>query len=269
MPGAFACACLLTQTAGAQSLKPSMKDQVKLGLRAAEEIRKKEKVLSENDPRVKLLREVGMRLLATLPEKERLEKPWKYSFDVIQNKEVNAFALPGGPVFFYTGLLSRLKTVDQIAGVLSHELTHVRKEHWARDYARGLEQNALITIGGMLLGVNPTLMQGASLFETFGLALPRSRRAETEADLVGFDMMVQAGYNPNGMVEVFKMLHETGPKKGPPEFMSTHPDEVHRIKKLEDMVSASGRAYPAPTRIPLDAVLPYRTLELRGFLIGN
>lgn len=246
-----------------------MRDQVKLGQRASKEIREKEKVLPDGDPRVILLRQVAQRLIATLPEKERKEKPWIYSFDVIQNKEINAFALPGGPVFFYTGLLERLTTVDQLAGILGHELTHVRSEHWARDYARSLEQNALITIGGMLLGVNGTLMQGVGLFETLGLALPRSRRAETEADRIGFEMMVQAGYNPTGMVEVFKMLHATGPKKAPPEFMSTHPDELKRIRTLEEMVAKKAGTYPPSTPMPAIASVPYRSLKLRGFMLGN
>jgi predicted Zn-dependent protease len=247
-----------------------MKDQVKLGKKAAEEIRKKEKVLPETDGRVKLIREVGARLVAQIPEKERGEKPWVYTFDVIQNKEINAFALPGGPVFFYTGLLDKVNTVDQIAGIIGHELTHVRKEHWARDYARSLEQNGLILIGGMLLGAGDLLMQGASLFETYGLALPRSRRAETEADRTGFEMMAAAGYNPQGMIDVFKMLHATVGKKAPPEFMSDHPEDKKRIQTLEAFLQKNPATYPPQTPIPPSARSPYRSaLEIRGFMLGN
>ncbi|HRF59802.1 MAG TPA: M48 family metallopeptidase [Fimbriimonadaceae bacterium] len=252
-------------------LKPSMREQVKLGKSASEQIRKdpKVKVLPDTDLRVKLLRRIADRLMKTIPEKEVKSKPWVYSFDVIQDDEINAFALPGGPVFFNTGLLKMMDTEDQVAGVLAHEIIHVRKEHWARDYARTLEQQGLFLIAGLLLGVNDTLMQGASLLETYGLQLPRSRRFETEADTEGYAMMVQAGYNPQGMVDVFVMLNANHKGK-PPEFMSTHPDEKNRIKKLQDMLAKAPQAYPPQTPI----VGPWRKreqaiLQVRGLLVGR
>lgn len=258
-------------SAVAFDLKPSMREQVKLGKSAADQIRKdpKVKILPESDLRVRLLRRVADRLMKTIPEKESKSKPWVYSFDVIQDDEINAFALPGGPVFFNTGLLKMLDTEDQIAGVLAHEMVHVRKEHWARDYARSLEQQGLFLIAGLLLGVNDTLMQGASLLETYGLQLPRSRRFETEADTDGYAMMVQAGFNPQGMVDVFVMLNANHKGK-PPEFMSTHPDEKNRIKKLQEMLAKSTQKYPAQTPI----VGPWRKreqaiLQVRGVLLGR
>lgn len=253
----------------AQMFKPSMRDQVKIGKRASDEIRKKEHVLPDHDSRVKLLREIGERLVAQVPEKERKDKPWVYTFDVIQSRQINAFALPGGPIFFYTGLLDRLTTVDQIAGIVGHEIVHVRKEHWARDYSKTLEQQGLILLGGMLLGLNNSLMQGASLFETYGLALPRSRHAETEADKMGYDMMVGAGYNPQGMIDVFKTLHKTAGSK-PPEFMSSHPDEMNRIRALEDFVAKSPRPFAPQTPIPVEARSPYLAfVQVSGFVVGR
>ncbi|MEJ5171131.1 MAG: M48 family metalloprotease, partial [Fimbriimonadales bacterium] len=106
--------------ARADLFRPSKEDQVKLGQRAAGELRKKEKVLPDDDPRVALLRRIAGRIVDQLPEADR--KTWKFSFDVIESKDVNAFALPGGPVFFYTGLLSKLGTEDQVAAVLAHEV---------------------------------------------------------------------------------------------------------------------------------------------------
>lgn len=249
--------------------KPSMREQVKIGKRASEEIRKKEHALPDDDPRVKLLREIGERLVAQIPEKERKDKPWVYTFDVIQSRQINAFALPGGPVFFYTGLLDRLTTVDQIAGIVGHEIVHVRKEHWARDYSKTLEQQGLILLGGLLLGVNSTLMQGASLVETYGLALPRSRHAESESDKIGYQMMVDAGYNPQGMIDVFRMLNETAGSK-PPEFMSSHPDEKKRIRALEEFVAKNPKPFPPQTPIPVEARSPYLAfLQMRGFMVGR
>lgn len=255
-----------------QWLKPSMREQVKIGQQAAKEIRsnRKNKVLPDTDPRVVMIREIGARLLAQIPESEHKSKPWVYTFDVVDSKDVNAFALPGGAIFFHTGLLERLTTVDQIAGILGHEIVHVRKEHWARDYAKTLEQQGLIMIGGLLLGANSAIMQGASLVETYGLALPRSRKAEEESDKIGFEMMVAAGYNPRGMIEVFEMLHKTTGKHAPPEFMSTHPSEAGRIKKLETYLLQAGRPFPPQTPIPFEAGgMPRPMLWARGFLLGG
>src|SRR5690349_21378268 len=130
---AFICAMSvgLTNLSYADAFKPSKADQVKLGKQAADELRKKEKVLPRSDSRAVKLREVGNKILAQMDLKGQ---PWEFSFDVIQSKEVNAFALPGGPVFFYTGILDKIHTEDELAGILGHELTHVVREHWAYAY---------------------------------------------------------------------------------------------------------------------------------------
>ena len=107
-------------TASAQFSKPSVEQQIDLGKRAAAELRKSEKVLPASDPRVKLVRRIGRRLLSSIPASEN----WEFSFDVIQSKQVNAFALPGGPTFIYTGLLDKLKTEDELAGIMGHTHTH-------------------------------------------------------------------------------------------------------------------------------------------------
>src|SRR4051812_10181436 len=97
---AIAVAAVFMGHASADTFKPSRAQQIDLGLRAASDIRRKEKVLPGSDERVQMLRRVADRLLGSLTEAK--DKEWKYSFDVVQSKELNAFALPGGPVFFYT-----------------------------------------------------------------------------------------------------------------------------------------------------------------------
>lgn len=225
--------------------KPSKADQVKLGQRAAADISKKEKVLPDSDWRVRKLREVAGKILSTNPDGSK--EPWKYSFDVINNKDVNAFALPGGPVFFYTGLFDKFKTEDQLAAVLSHELTHVRKEHWARAYADQQKRALGLSVILMLLRANRTVTDLASISNELLVSLPYARRDETEADMVGFDMMVKAGYNPEGMAQVFQILRDSAKGGKPPEFLSTHPDDKNRINRIEDKIKKSGKTYPAST----------------------
>jgi len=230
----------------ADPFRPSPADQVKLGKQAADEVRRKERILPSSDMRVRVMREIGAKLLSTISNDERTKKPWQFSFDVVDNKTMNAFALPGGPTFFYTGLLSKLRTEDQLAGVLAHEIAHTRKEHWASAYAenqkRSLGLMAILTI----LGANKTAFDLAGVSNALLFTLPFSRKHETEADNIGYDMMTGAGYNPQGMVDVFKILSQGG--GGGPEFLSTHPDGKNRVKRLEEKVRKDTHRY-SPQRV--------------------
>lgn len=235
--------------AHADAFKPSKKDQVDLGQRAAKQVRSEEKLVSDRDVRVIKLREIAERLLiASAPAKP---EPWKFSFNLIDRpKELNAFAFPGGPIYFYTGLFDKFTTEDQIAGVLAHEITHVQREHWAYAYAdqqkRALGLAVLLTI----LDANKTLADVASIGNEVIYTTKYSRKHETESDDKGFAMMVKAGFNPQGMVDSFKVL-KAGSKGGKvPEWISTHPDLDKRVKALEDRISKSSKTYPAQMPLP-------------------
>src|ERR1044072_679897 len=205
--------------AQAQFNTPSKQQQVQLGRQASDEIGAKETVLPAFDEKVKLLRSVANRIMSTFDDSK---EPWQYSFDVLQNKELNAFALPGGPVFFYTGLLDKLKTEDQVAGVLAHELTHVRRQHWAYQY-RDQQQKSFL-LGSILIfaKANREMASIATIGLDVLVNLPYSRKHETEADDRGYDIMIKAGYNPEGMADVFQVLKTSGGGK-PPPFLSSRP----------------------------------------------
>ena len=241
---AMVAALALPAAAAAQFTfkKPSPDQQIKLGKQAADDLRKHEKILPPSDPRVRLLRRVGQRLLATVHD----EEPWEFSFDVIQSKEVNAFALPGGSVFFYTGLLDRLKTEDELAGVLGHELTHVRHEHWAKRVAEENKRNLLLT-GLLLFGRANNTTAGLAGLGNSLYSMQFSRGDENNADVTGFGMMTDAGYNPQGMADVFRMLESLGGKE--PEFLSDHPSDKNRVNRIEDLAARSGKTYPPQTPI--------------------
>ncbi len=228
------------------SVKPI--DQIQLGKRVAKEIRQKEKVLPQSDIRVKILRKVGMRVLSTFKDKK---EPWEYSFDVIESKDVNAFALPGGPTFFFTGLLDKMKTEDELAAVIGHELTHVRKQHWAIAYVEGQRRNLLITGLLILTRANRTVADLAGLANEAVFDLPFSRANEVEADTLGYDAMVQAHYNPQGMVDTFETLRKLSTGGGkPPEFLSSHPDEKNRIARVQKRITDSNRTWPKMVPLP-------------------
>lgn len=226
--------------------KPGKGEQIKLGRQAAAELRQKERVLPDSDPRVQTLRRIGRRLMGGMNLKK---EPWQFSFDVIESKEINAFALPGGPVFFYTGILDRMKTEDEIAGVMGHEMTHVLREHWAYAVRDQQKKQGLLALGAVF-GAPTGVLQGASILSSM-TDLSFSRSHESQADEGGFNLMTRTGFNPEGEVDVFRMLASLGGRNGP-EFLSTHPDPGNRVKRLQGFIDKSGKTYPAQKPLPFD-----------------
>ncbi len=245
--------------------KPSIQDQIKLGQKAAEQVRKEEKILSDSDPRVKLVRRLGQQLVALIPEEERKKKPFQYTFDVIDSKEINAFALPGGPIFLYTGLLDHLTTEDQVAGILGHELAHVKNEHWASAYADNQKRQLGLAVVLILLNANQTAFDIASVSDALLFQLPYSRKHETESDKVGYDLVVKAKLNPQGMVDVFTVLKEKGGSSRTAEWLSTHPDSDRRINAIKKRITDSGVTYPAQKKLS-PAILTRNYLSTRKAL---
>ncbi len=241
-------ASTMATVATADPFKPSAKDQVQLGQKVAAQIRKEEKVLPDNDARVKFIRQVGAKLLAA--DAGDTKAPWQFTFDVIESKEVNAFALPGGPVFFYTGLLDKMETEDQVAAVMGHELVHVRKEHWANQYAKAQRESLVLNIGLILLKANNTIANISNLGREVFNDLRYSRNAETEADDIGMQTMIKAGFNPNGMADTFRILQSVSGGKGW-EFLSSHPDDAKRVKRVEENIKKQGKTFPPQKKLNL------------------
>jgi predicted Zn-dependent protease len=238
----FALTLALPSIGSGQFGRPSASTQISLGERAAEDIRKHYKVLPDDDPRVIELRRVAQRLTSTFQDKEN----WHFTFDVLDDKAVNAFALPGGPTFVFTGLINKLDTEDELAGVMGHELTHVRKQHWAHQYAASQSRNLLLNLGLIVLRANQTAAGLVDIGDQTIFDLPFTRSEEHQADLGGYDMMTAAGYNPKGMVRVFRVLQGVGGDESP-EFLSDHPSDKNRIGFLQDKIDHDSRTFPPET----------------------
>jgi beta-barrel assembly-enhancing protease len=136
--------------------------------------------------------------------------------------------------------------------VLGHEMTHVRKEHWAYAYANNLKRKLGLEVVLTLLRANDTAFNMADISDDLIFTLPYSRKHESEADALGCDAMVAAGYNPQGMIDVFKVLREGGGGGKMPEFMSDHPDELARIKKIQERVAKMNCTFPPQRPIRRD-----------------
>jgi predicted Zn-dependent protease len=157
---------------------------------------------------------------------------------VFKSKEVNAFALPGGKIGVYSGLLGVAQNQAQLAAVLGHEVGHVVAQHAnarvSAQYATsaGLELIQILA-GSTTSPGNQQLMGLLGLGAQVGILLPYSRSQETEADIIGLDLMARAGFDPQQSVQLWRNMERQGSGGQPPEFLSTHPSHGHRIRTLE------------------------------------
>ncbi len=224
-------------------------DQKKVGDQAAAQVLQQYHEVF--DARAKHFNAIGQRLVRALPASDRAT--WDYKFHVLDSPTVNAFALPGGNMFMFTGLYKILPTDDALAGVTGHEMTHVRLQHWAKANAKQQERQAGL---GVLLGV---FHAGQAAQTIAGLAdnaigLKFSRSEEDQADQGGLQNMVAAGYNPQGMIELFQSLEKISGNGGGGvggDFLSDHPLTSDRIKHTQERITALQNSHKFPPLTPL------------------
>ncbi len=160
--------------------------------------------------------------------------PYKFEFHLLADANtVNAFALPGGQIFITYALLSRLKNEDQLAGILGHEIGHVINRHSAEHIAKQELTQGLIQATDIASG-DPGMI---SRFVGNMVNMKYGRDDELESDDYGVKYMMQAGYRPEAMIDVMRILKEASGGGNQPEFMSTHPSADNRIEKLKDVIA--------------------------------
>ena len=213
------------------SFSPSQ--DVQLGRQAAADVRRQLPMLNDR-PTDALVEQIGRRLVAAVPA--RFAQPaFRYSFDVVNLREINAFALPGGPMFLHRGMLQAARTDDEVAGVMAHELSHVILRHGTLQAAKA-QKFQLGAIAGQILGSIVGGQKGAIIAQgsQIGLStyfLKYSREYEREADLLGAQLMARAGYDPRQMANMFRTIEQQGGNSGP-EFLSDHPDPGNRYDAI-------------------------------------
>ncbi len=242
-------------TARDQLIYISEEKEIALGLSAFREVLKNARL--SQDPEITLMvNRVGQQIAkgANKPE-------YVWEFAVIDDDEqVNAFALPGGKVAIFTGILKFTKTEAGLATVMAHEVAHALQRHGAERYSRGiLEQIGQIgaLAGAAVGGIDPGIAIGAMSAYGVGVALPNSREQETEADFIGLQLMAKAGFDPHEAVPFWERMSGC-PRKmigkfcfrsqnAVPEFLSTHPSDVTRINQIESWIPQAMRYYHPPS----------------------
>jgi predicted Zn-dependent protease len=164
---------------------------------------------------------------------------------VFESKDVNAFALPGGKIGVYTGLLDVAKTQDQLATVIGHEIAHVLARHSNERVSTAYTAQAALTIAGESGAVSAPAMAALGLGAQVGILLPFSRVQESEADLIGLDLMARAGFDPRQSVVLWQNMNAARTSGAPPEFLSTHPSDATRMAKLNARMPSAMNLYNA------------------------
>jgi len=208
----------------------SREDQQKLGFQAMGEVYKQMPVLPDSTPLTQYVQRLGKRLVKQIPQ----QYSWPYEFHVIAQKEINAFALPGGPMFINIGTVAAAENEAQLAGVMAHEMSHVYMQHSAKQATSTKRTIAQIIgaaggiLGGSALG---NLARAGIQFGAGTLLLKYSREDEAQADSVGAVIMYKAGYNPMELANFFEILNKEG--GGPPQFLSDHPAPGNRAAAID------------------------------------
>ncbi len=227
-------------TGRTQQVALTMEQEIALGLQSAPEMARQFGGLSSDARATQLVKGVGADIVAALPPDA---PPYRHEFHLLADaRTVNAFALPGGQVFITTGLLSRLETEGQLAGVLGHEVGHVLGRHSAQQMAKARLAQGLAGAAGMAGGETALGAQSAEAVAGMVgkfLLLSYGREDELEADRLGLRFMHAAGYDPRSLIGVMKILEEAsgGAAAGRSEFAATHPNPGRRIEVIERTIA--------------------------------
>jgi beta-barrel assembly-enhancing protease len=204
--------------------------QEQLGLQAVGEVYKQMPVLPDSSPLTQYVQQLGRKIGTVIPA----QYSWPYQFHVIPQKEINAFALPGGPIFVNVGTIQAADNEAELAGVIAHEMSHVYMQHSAKQAPKQEWANIIGALGGLFGG--SAVGNLARLGIQFGagtLLMRYSRKDESQADAVGAIMMYKAGYNAQAMADFFEKLEKEAGGGGGPQFLSDHPNPGNRTEAIQ------------------------------------
>jgi len=222
-------------TGRTQFIMVSPQQEMQLGLSASHKILQSSKISTDRRLNEKV-RRIGQRIAGVTGQEH-----YQWEFHVIDEDTLNAFCLPGGKVFFYTGILKIMENDDQIAAVMGHEIAHALARHGAERMSMQQASNFGAQVLAMALKIPPKYQalyaQAYGLTSQVGLMLPFSRQHEYEADQIGVYLMYKAGYNMHEAVTFWKrMKRASAGSRRPPEFLSTHPSSDARIHAIEAFI---------------------------------
>jgi Zn-dependent protease with chaperone function len=243
---AMALACTPVASADRTQLKPgwnlfSPEQDVQIGQQTAQEAERQLPIV--NDARIEnYLNTLGKRLTARAPGAK-----YPYHFKLVNDKEINAFCLPGGFIYVNRGVIERADNEAQLASVMAHEISHAALRHGTNQASKAYAwQLGLGAIGGLVgsQSIGAIATQLALGFGANSILLKYSRDAERQADLMGTQILYDAGYDPRGMAQFFEKLEAENRGGRPPQWLSSHPSPENRVKNVNLEIDKLGGAPP-------------------------
>ena len=210
--------------------------EIQAGQEAAAQTNKQYPILPDSNPVTQYIQQLGRKLVQYAPGEK-----WPYSFHVVNQKEINAFAVPGGPLYVNVGTIQAADNEAQLAGVMAHEISHIVQRHSTRAATKQYKAQVGLGILGAILGgsVGGQLAAAGISFAAGSYFLKNSRQAEKEADLLGTDIMYDAGYDPIQLPTFFEKIQAEGSQG--PQFLSDHPDPGNRIEYVRNEIETLPR----------------------------
>jgi Zn-dependent protease with chaperone function len=229
--------------------KYTPQQDVALGKEAAAEVREQYPIIKDDEV-ARYLTSLGDRLVAAAPP-ELKQQVYEYSFTPVNLKEINAFALPGGPMFVHRGMFDAAASEGEVVGVMAHELSHVLLRHGTANATKA--QNPWLQIGQIAGQIGGAMMGGAvgsaiaqgSQFGLGALLLRYGRDYEKQADLLGTQIMARAGYDPRALGHMFETIAKESGGSGNPQWLSSHPDPGNRTAYINKEAAMLTIASPA------------------------
>src|SRR5229473_1383103 len=208
--------------------------QIQLGLQARSEVYKQMPVLPDSNPVSRYVQQLGRKLAREIPS----DRSWPYEFHVVQAADINAFALPGGPIFVNLGTIQAADNEAELAGVMSHEMSHIYMQHSAKQAPKAAWAGIIAGIAGAVLGGSAAgnLARMGIQFGAGTLLMKYSRHDEAQADSVGAIIMYKAGYNPKAMADFFTKLEQKYGNGGP-QLLSDHPNPGNRQASIQKEIA--------------------------------
>lgn len=210
-------------------------------------------VLPNNNSNTEMVKRVGSRIAIAVKQYYKDKgfpnalDNYNWEFNLVNNKEVNAWCMPGGKVVVYTGLLPVTQNETALAIVMGHEITHAVIGHGKERMSQQLAAQGLGALGGIALGTNTKAVnifnQVYGVGAQYGALLPNSRKQELEADHYGLIFAAAAGYDPRSAVEFWTRMATLGSGQSTPVFMSSHPSDEERIQKIKEVMPEALRYY--------------------------
>jgi beta-barrel assembly-enhancing protease len=218
------------------SVGMTREQQIQLGQKVVAEVYKQMPVLPDSSPLTQYVQQLGKKLQTVIPS----QYSWPYQFHVVQQKEINAFALPGGPIFVNVGTVTAADNEAELAGVIAHEMSHVYMQHSAKQASKNTLPSILAGIGqiaGKVFGgVGGAIASMGGQMVGGMLSMKYSRADEAQADAVGAIIMYKDSYDPRQMAEFFQKLEKMG--GGGPQFLSDHPNPGNRVEAVNKEIAS-------------------------------